>query len=1046
MAGDYTRFRYNPMKDTAGVLIQQGRVLLDQDWNEYIRLQDRRWRAETMDIMGRAVVPVDAPGFELKFVGSKLTIGIGRMYVDGLLAENHGIDPADSNPLKRKYDPILGEVIGMLPIPYDGQPYLPTPDPLPADANPHAVYLDVWERELTFLEDSGLIDQAVAVDTSTRLQTVWQVKVVAATELPDCSAPLPDSIISPSAGQLTTKAAGAPSSTDPCIVPATGGYRGSGNRCYRIEIHTGGPMIGLTGATFKWSRDNASVASTVTGITSLDTLSVVLTKRDSVLRFQPGDWVEVTDDLRYFAGLPGEMRQVAAVDDVNLTIQLKTKLPVGEFDPTDPARHTRVIRWDQRGVVRDPLNNVIVDLDISGGLIPVPAAGTAVVLEDGIQVTFSLDSAISSGAFKNLDYWIFSARVIDASVEVLDKAPPVGIHHHFAKLGYINSTTVLSDCRVFWPPPSGDCCDCTVCVNAPDHNSGKYTLQMAVADVKLKAGGKICLGPGIYFIKETVEIAGGSAIEIAGHGLPVLQAQGLPDGDPMMAIIRSSDITIVDIGFSGGAVPATGLSTPVPGLFMEETFYVRVKRCLFSAAKGERLLSPAIGMSSMVFETEIRDCLFSSVDSAIAQTSGSKSFLCGSLLVDNNVILCDETGDLCGGVSFTEDGNFLGEIRLTRNFVSASLGFSLVGGLNATIDDNTLVVIQGGKHDFRQAILCGVSQCRISNNRITGADAKFLSGPTLNGIVLTSIIYGTEIVGNHITVLDGAGVSLFRTALLLETMIDQNQMLSLRDAAIVSESSSLSAIDLKITGNSLALVGMSPTANSAAVLMRTVINVDITGNFIEGVGVPGALPTVSRFGVEVLLGLEVRISGNRIVDIGPPTQIGPSAGIRVQAGIWRVDITGNEVRRAFFAPPAPTPPAVEDTSNWRALDLILLGFTTVRGNHLENFGSNPTVFVLALGSLTFTDNQCFLQNPAQSKQSPIVVEAVALAMIASNNLADGPPLSSLGGFTPIRMGLFVPDINKDITVLGNIANGRIIAGLPSADLAAPWNVLNRNNS
>src|SRR6266849_7032306 len=102
MAGDYTRFRYNPLKDTTGVLMQQGRVLLDQEWNEYVQLQDRRWRAETIDIIGRAVVPAETPqSFELKFVAGKLTIGIGHMYVDGLMAECHGLDPTD--PTKRKY-------------------------------------------------------------------------------------------------------------------------------------------------------------------------------------------------------------------------------------------------------------------------------------------------------------------------------------------------------------------------------------------------------------------------------------------------------------------------------------------------------------------------------------------------------------------------------------------------------------------------------------------------------------------------------------------------------------------------------------------------------------------------------------------------------------------------------------------------------------------------------------------------------------------------------------------------------------------------------
>src|ERR1035438_7441346 len=134
MAGDYTRFRYNPLTDTTGVQMQQGRVLMDQDWNEYVQLQDRRWRAETMDIMGRAVVPIDTKtAFEILIGGTSFTIGIGRMYVDGLLAENHGIDP--TKPAKRIYDPILGELVGTAPIPYEQQPYYPVFPPFPADGD-----------------------------------------------------------------------------------------------------------------------------------------------------------------------------------------------------------------------------------------------------------------------------------------------------------------------------------------------------------------------------------------------------------------------------------------------------------------------------------------------------------------------------------------------------------------------------------------------------------------------------------------------------------------------------------------------------------------------------------------------------------------------------------------------------------------------------------------------------------------------------------------------------------------------------------------------
>ena len=53
MGGDYTRFTFKAKKNHSGVLKQQGRVSLDADWNELAEIKDRRWRSETMDIIGR---------------------------------------------------------------------------------------------------------------------------------------------------------------------------------------------------------------------------------------------------------------------------------------------------------------------------------------------------------------------------------------------------------------------------------------------------------------------------------------------------------------------------------------------------------------------------------------------------------------------------------------------------------------------------------------------------------------------------------------------------------------------------------------------------------------------------------------------------------------------------------------------------------------------------------------------------------------------------------------------------------------------------------
>jgi len=50
MGADVSRVRFDPLRDFAGVVLQQGRLLLDGDFNEYVALLDRRLRAETVDL------------------------------------------------------------------------------------------------------------------------------------------------------------------------------------------------------------------------------------------------------------------------------------------------------------------------------------------------------------------------------------------------------------------------------------------------------------------------------------------------------------------------------------------------------------------------------------------------------------------------------------------------------------------------------------------------------------------------------------------------------------------------------------------------------------------------------------------------------------------------------------------------------------------------------------------------------------------------------------------------------------------------------------
>jgi nitrous oxidase accessory protein NosD len=585
MSGDYSRVRFDPRIDLSGVLMQQGRVQLDSDWNEWVAVLDRRLRAESVDTLGVHVMPgitgvaVVSPqtpdAFKIEAAGGNISIGRGRMYVDGLLAENHGGGAAE-------FDAVLAELRGKTALAYNLQPYFPAPPALPS-GGPHLAYLEVWQREVTYLQQANLVESAVGVDTTTRLQTVWQVRLLANVSGANCTTP--DTTVAgwqalslPSGGRMSIKAEGVPPDLDPCELPPGGGYRGLENQLYRVEIHDGG-VVGA--AKFKWSRDNASVASNVVEIVSQTATSTELKLaslgRDAVLRFNTGDWVEILDDRRELSGENGDpalrrgvMRKIS-VDDAKQTISFSPALP-GNLIPgggldTLNSRHTRVRRWDQKGTVRDANNNVIVNLDAAGstGLIPVPAAGVWVVLENGIQIQFSLDP--SGSGFHCGHYWVSAARTNDTSVETYTQAPPRGIHRHYARLAMVTFPDDETDCRVKWPPECGGCCTVNV---APGEN-----IQAAI-DSLPDEGGCVCLKTGVHNVSATIQILSPRIILRGESPGTIVRAAGLTRtlqiGDASSPV---SDIIVEGIRFE-----ATAAAADIGALlYLDHCTRVRVEHC-----------------------------------------------------------------------------------------------------------------------------------------------------------------------------------------------------------------------------------------------------------------------------------------------------------------------------------------------------------------------------------------------------------------------------------------------------------------------------------
>ena len=181
MSGDISRKRFDPHNAFSGVQLQQGRVSLDADFNELEEILDRRDRAETYDTVGPAVYPATSPeGFHLQVdaVTNEITIGPGRAYVDGILAECFG-DLTDT--AGRNFDAHLEQDFSATPLPLSDQPFgfgTGFPGPSGTSGEVDIGYLDVFLRDVTVLEEPVLLREPAlgGPDTTTRVQTAWQVK------------------------------------------------------------------------------------------------------------------------------------------------------------------------------------------------------------------------------------------------------------------------------------------------------------------------------------------------------------------------------------------------------------------------------------------------------------------------------------------------------------------------------------------------------------------------------------------------------------------------------------------------------------------------------------------------------------------------------------------------------------------------------------------------------------------------------------------------------------------------------------------------------
>lgn len=491
MTGDYTKVALRQDERWTGARLQQGRVLVEHEWNLNLEASTRTLADTARDVVGGGGVPEGSTAFKVAAVTSPakdLSISAGRIWIDGMVA----LAPASF--LYSQQDRAF-----------------PT---LPAGGRV-LVFLEAFQEHVQPAEEATLVDPALhPIDSCARTRVGWRVRAVP-TNKPTCeTAMAAANLIGGSTGRLTVERTAPPPVIDPCSPP--GDPRGTvPHGLFRVEVLDAGTAAT---ARFVWSYDNGAGAVPVRAISGATVTLAV----SAGTTFAKDDLVEVSwlarraDRLNHTA-----LYQVLAVSPAAGGDVLTLSRPV-----TAPANAAglAVRRWDGQAV---------------GAVAAVPAARGG----HDLGVTFTA----AAGTYMVGDWWGAALRPeADPPIEKRVTAAPDGISRSFLPLALVNLSTnqVESDCRPTFRPLTAmkDRTTCTVTVFPGED------LQAAVNALPA-AGGTVCLAAGEYPVHATVSIQRPRVALTGAGSATVIRAQ---DVETALWFLNCQDVSISGIQVVGG--------------------------------------------------------------------------------------------------------------------------------------------------------------------------------------------------------------------------------------------------------------------------------------------------------------------------------------------------------------------------------------------------------------------------------------------------------------------------------------------------------------
>lgn len=504
MKGDFSKWEFNPLNNYTGVLHQQGRALLDQDWNASDQISRHLREIQGRDSIGPnvAAVPSELKDsfkvIEATTDGTmvEVTLHPGRVWVNGLLLQVSG-----TGPYTRSAEYLAPPIQD------------PKADPSTIAAGVRdAVILEAWEAAFNaFQAPKHLIESALGgVDTTERVKLFHDLKLLRLVEGENCDN-IKDNLKDDfsAKGRLTVTAEEVTITGD-CPVEAGGGYTGFEHFLFRIEIAQ--PGAG-NNAQFKWSRFNGGLVGRGTYDSSLQ--EVTITANDQMINHSGLNnfYLEALQEDPNGGRWPVTFSANATLSsDGKLSL---TNIAPGSTWPADALGRAFFRLWD--GVKRIDEFSVGPNPDeLMPGL--------------GIRLQFEAPAANNSNYVPG-DFWTFPVRAagavnFDPLTAWPQNEPPQGIRYHRVPLAILDwdadpTTTInapdnITDCRrVFHPLAERDRC-CTVSVGDGVHSKGDYdSIEEALASLP-ESGGQVCVLRGVH--KANVVVEKRQNIRITGCG------------------------------------------------------------------------------------------------------------------------------------------------------------------------------------------------------------------------------------------------------------------------------------------------------------------------------------------------------------------------------------------------------------------------------------------------------------------------------------------------------------------------------------------------